>query len=286
MAEALLLNTRLAGEAASRAMREEVCLSPKPGLVDSFDSGAHRDMDLALFLRSAASLEPYFNDIAREGASGETALLLDRLRPLGIRAEETMFAATGGINTHKGQIFSLGVCTAAAVRVSSAGEIPEEAAQICRGLKGELVRSRSAEVDGKRTLSHGERIFRDTGTTGIRGEAEEGFPSVSLHALPAYRKAFGEGADREEAALEALLTLMSVTADSNVLHRRGWEGLALMRSEAGEFLSRGGMRQSDAVDRLLAMNRLFVRENISPGGCADLLALTLFLTDAEAFYGG
>jgi triphosphoribosyl-dephospho-CoA synthase CitG len=281
VAEALLPNTRCVGEAASRAMREEVRLSPKPGLVDSFDSGVHRDMDLALFLKSAASLESYFREVAREGIGGETALLLSRLRPLGIRAEKTMFAATGGINTHKGQIFSLGVCTAAAVRVSSADEILGEAGRICRGLKGELVRSRSRN----RGLSHGERIFRDTGTTGIRGEAEEGFPAVSLHSLPACRKALDEGAGRDEAALEALLALMAVVTDSNVLHRRGWEGLSLMRAEAEEFLSRGGMRQSGAVGKLQVMNRLFIRENISPGGCADLLALTLFLTGAEAFYG-
>ena len=272
-----LPNAGLIGEMASVAMREEVRLSPKPGLVDSLDNGAHLDMDLALFLRSADVLEPCFREMAEAAQCGEAGSVLPRLRPIGIRAEKLMLAATGGVNTHKGQIFSLGVCAAAAVRAGSAGEILAEAGRICRGLKAELIRARSES----RKLTNGEKIFRDTGTTGIRGEAEEGFPSVRMYGLPAYRRVIRAGRGKDEAALEALMTLMSVVVDSNVLHRRGWEGLALMRREAENFLIRGGTGQKGGTERLKDMNELFIRENLSPGGCADLLALTLFVAKME-----
>ncbi len=272
----------LAGAPASDAMREEVRLSPKPGLVDSLDNGAHQDMDLSLFLRSADALESYFREITEAAPCGDVSSVLPRLRPLGIRAEKLMFDATGGVNTHKGQIFSLGVCTAAAVRVDAAGEILSEAGRICRGLKAELIPARTES----RVLTNGEKTFRETGTTGIRGEAEEGFPSVGLFALPAFRKVIREGGSRDEAALEALVTLMSVVTDSNVLHRRGWEGLALMRSEAENFLCSGGMGQKNARGKLKVMNEIFIRENISPGGCADLLALTLFISRMEGAFRG
>jgi triphosphoribosyl-dephospho-CoA synthase CitG len=277
----LRIRCRIA-ELASDAMNDEVRLSPKPGLVDSVDNGAHSDMDLSLFLRSSRVLEPYFREIADAAPLGEARLVLPLLRPIGLRGEELMFAETKGVNTHKGQIFSLGVCTAAAVRVSSAEDILPEAGRICQGLKAELVQSNRPT----HKLTNGEKIFRDTGTTGIRGEAEEGFPSVRLYALPAYRKVRRRGGSREEAALESLLSLMSVVVDSNILNRRGWEGLGIMRSTSQAFLDAGGIGQNKSREKLKLMNEFFIGENLSPGGCADLLALTLFIAKMEEFYNG
>ena len=110
----------------------------------------------------------------------------------------------------------------------------------------------------------------------IRGEAEAAFPSVRLLTLPLMFRLRSEGMTREEAALEALLHLYTHCEDSTVLHRRGEAGLALMRKESKGFLEEGGIRQPEALPRLETMNSLFISHNISPGGCADLLALNLF----------
>ena len=265
---------------AARSMVEEVLLSPKPGLVDALDNGAHPDMDLSLFLASAETVRPYLEEIERVTPSeGDSRSILEVIRPVGILAEQAMFKATGGVNTHKGQIFSLGICTAAAKRTPGGALcVLDEASRICSGISGELHISPGPADE---SVSNGQKAFQKYGSTGIRGEAERGFPSVRCHALPAYRRILACGGNREEAALEALMTLMTVAEDSNVLHRRGMEGLAILRSLAGEFLLSGGMLRKDAFSCLKEMNSLFIRENISPGGCADLLALTLFLSALE-----
>ena len=262
---------------ASQAMRDEVSLSPKPGLVDRIDSGAHSDMDLPLFLKSIDAIAPFLAMMERmTPRDGASEKVLPLIRPVGVRAEAAMFEATGGINTHRGQIFCMGVCTAAAVRKpGSPRDILDEAGRICRGITGELTKTAGC------ARSHGERAFRRYGSTGIRGEAEKGFPSVANCGLPAFSTSLLAGFNREEASLEALLHLMAVVEDSTVLHRRGMQGLSLMRREAETFLYNGGMSQDGAYAKLVEMNRFFIHENISPGGCADLLALTLFTASLE-----
>lgn len=274
------LSPAAAAPLAVHAMRAEVRLSPKPGLVDSLDRGAHGDMDLSLFLESIDVIAPFLALMTEAAPSGgEAPAVLARIRPLGRAAERAMFRKTGGVNTHKGQIFILGVCCSAAKRVilSSGGrdfgaeEVLCEAGAVCRGLTAEL------SPDGRGEGTHGCGVYRRYGAAGIRGEAEGGFPSVRRGSLPALRGALARGLSREQAALEALVHLMVRTEDSNVLHRRGPAGLALMRREAKAFLDAGGMARSGAEEELKRMNRFFIRENLSPGGCADLLALTLFL---------
>ncbi|OQY32975.1 MAG: hypothetical protein B6241_09460 [Spirochaetaceae bacterium 4572_59] len=262
---------------AARAMRDEVELTPKPGLVDRLDNGSHKDMNLSLFLMSAGVIKPFLVEMARAvSPDGGSLSVLPVLRPIGIRAEEAMFKATGGINTHKGQIFSLGVCTAAAMRVgNSAAAVLEEAGRICSGICGEL----------KGAGSNGQKAFLLYGSRGIRGEAEESFPSVRNNSLPRYRHAEKNGLSPEEAALESLIYLMTEVEDSNVLYRRGREGLSLMREKAEGFILSGGMMQEQAYAKLGEMNNFFIQENISPGGCADLLALTLFLAELEDSLG-
>lgn len=273
---------------AVSSMIREVELSPKPGLVDRLDNGAHRDMTLDHFYRSAEALEPWFNEmILNTPIDSSPREVLPEIRPLGVRAEEAMFRATGGINTHKGQIFSLGVCLAAASRVffrphddsdrlyPSGNEILMEAGRICRGISRELNHSRPP-------ASHGERLYQANGCRGIRGEAESGFPSVRLKALPHFKKLLESGCTPDEAALETLILLFSFVEDSNVLHRCGTGGLKILRQLSSSFLKDGGIRQQGAICRLEGMNSIFITMNISPGGCADLLALTLFIFSTES----
>jgi len=281
--------TGVLGELAWRAMISEVDLSPKPGLVDSLDSGAHRDMNRDLFHLSAGAIRPYFDQMVKNTPAACPAVeVLPVLRPIGLEAEQAMFEATGGINTHKGQIFSLGVTLAAAVRLLESGwkgstggsEILLEAGRICQGVTRELENPGS-----RKESSHGEKVFRKLGSTGVRGEAEAGFPGVRLTALPLLQELMKNGIPSDQASLEVLIRLYAVTEDSTVLHRRGIRGLDLMQSAARDYLDTGGSAQPGGIEKLSAMNSLFIRENISPGGCADLLALTLFVNSVEEMTG-
>ena len=199
---------------------------------------------------------------------------------MGLEAEKAMLTATGGINTHKGQIFILGVALAASRRKSlgDGQALLREAGEICRGICDEL-------TDRKEKGTHGEEIFRLYGSKGIRGEAEAGFPSVRFAALPRWKELLDKDCTMEEAALETLMVLMTRVDDSTVLYRRGREGLNTMKTLAHRFLDRGGIRASGSRERLLRINRRFVSLNISPGGCADLLALTRFLILTEESRG-
>ncbi|MBQ4299363.1 MAG: triphosphoribosyl-dephospho-CoA synthase [Bacteroidales bacterium] len=87
---------------AERALTQELELPLKPGLVCPGDSGAHSDMDEAKMLEGIRAIRPYFSPMA----TAEDALVLQRL---GIEAEEAMMSATGGVNTHRGAIYSLGL---------------------------------------------------------------------------------------------------------------------------------------------------------------------------------
>ncbi|MBB6480204.1 triphosphoribosyl-dephospho-CoA synthase CitG [Spirochaeta isovalerica] len=269
---------------AVEAMLHEAAAGPKPGLVDRYNNGAHKDMDLFTFCSSAAVLHPYFSSMTETGfhfTGSDLLNLLRQIRPIGIEAEKAMFEATSGINTHKGLIFSLGILCASAGYLLK-NETPGKnitgddlcgiASQMCRG----IVERELAVSNRKQT--HGEKLFQDSGTTGIRGEAEAGFPSVTGSALPALRRSAGEWNNR---LVDILLLLMTEVEDSNVLHRGGTESLKRVKEQAGEALEAGGSGNLKGREILHRMDRDFAERNISPGGCADLLAVTIFLYKLE-----
>jgi len=268
------------GRLALTATLYEAAAAPKPGLVDPLSRGAHEDMDYLTFLASASALGPWFSEFARLGAfhGGELPALLPVLREAGKSAERDMFAATGGVNTHKGLIFSMGLLCAAAGRLQAAGRSPDpascvsEAAAIVSGIS-----ERDFAATSARAPTVGERLYLALGVRGIRGEAEDGFPSVIDHALPRLKAGLAAGLSWNDAMIDALFVLFTIVDDTNVLGRAGREGLDFLRSGAGSALRLGGMTTPDGRGAIRAMNSLLVERNISPGGCADLLALTVFL---------
>ena len=246
---------------AQRALLHEALCAPKPGLVDRENRGAHLDMDIFSFAASAAALRDYFEACARSGMNGAT---LENLRFIGRAAEEDMLRATGGVNTHKGAIFSLGIlCCAAAMD----GDIWENAARIAAPALAEL---EALKTEAAKT--GGERQYKLYGLTGVRGEVASGFPSVKNIALPALKQALLDGKSLNDAGLEALLHLMAHVQDSNILRRRGVEAQQWVHACAKKALADGWTQ-----DDLRRMNDDFVRKNISPGGCADLLAAACFI---------
>jgi triphosphoribosyl-dephospho-CoA synthase len=179
---------------AIEAMLHEVAATPKPGLVDRLNSGAHSDMNIFTFFSSTAVIQPYFVKMATKGSnfSGEDFTdLLKELRPIGTEAERAMFKATNGVNTHKGLIFSLGILVCASAYLiknklsSKAENICHSASLMCSGIVNNELENLSS------CSTTGERLFKSEGIKGIRGEAESGFASVLNISLPYLRKSVG-----------------------------------------------------------------------------------------------
>lgn len=264
---------------ACKALLYEVAISPKPGLVDRFNNGAHTDMDMFTFIGSAAALTPYFRDMAREGLEfpGPIGTILPRLRPRGVRAEKEMFRETGGVNTHKGLVFSMGVfCVAAGHLRGRALPFTEEnflgvCAAVTAETPGEL-----AGPPQTYAATHGQRVHARFGMTGIRGEAAAGYPNIRRHGLPVLRRALAEGNSFNDAGVATLLHLVAHVEDTNIVSRSDAETLKRVQAETRAFLESGpGMT---AMLRFAArLDERFIQEHISPGGSADLLALTCFL---------
>ncbi len=271
--------------AVRAALTAEVETTPKPGLVDLHDNGSHRDMDCGTFRKSAAAISPFLGEMGEIGREwgGSLPELFGRIRPVGVRAEDAMFAATGGVNTHKGAIFSLGILSAAAgYCFQKRGRfLPEEILSAAGKMVREAMERDFSAMDLSAPSTHGERLYARYGCRGIRGEAADGFPSIRDVALPVMRDGLQNHREINRVRLQVLLSLMAAVEDTNILIRSDMETLEWARRQAADFLREGGAYRADGPDRLAAMNRAFVEKNISPGGCADLLAGTIFLTLLE-----
>ena len=265
---------------AVRSLYQELALYPKPGLVSFRDSGAHRDMNAATFMCSLFSLRAYFVAIT---AAGMREAKFDELQRLGLAAESRMLRATRGINTHRGAIFTHGLLAAAAGSVAARNISPSDenlreiaTANWSRDL-------RAIAIAGTASASHGQLMAAQHGVTGARGEALLGFPSVFGIALPGLRSALARGADTSEALLHAFFVLLAETADTNVLFRGGAEGLRFIQTQAGEFLDRGSVFAAGWQQRAEALHRQCSAKNLSPGGCADLLAAAWFVHQLQIY---
>ena len=245
------------GEMAENALLAEVHFTPKPGLVDEANNGAHRDMDVPLFERSAHALRPCFEEFVRLGIQGASPAALQQA---GVRAEQAMFAATGGVNTHKGAIYSGALLLHAAGRLLSG----EEEGDLC-----ELAAQTAASIPAP-TGTHGAAVRAQCG--GIRTEAVSGYPTAQavLRQL------------RQSGPLDALLLSMSRLDDSTLWHRGGAEGAQLVRSRAADILAAPASEREARTRRLDAE---LIERNLSPGGSADLLAMAFFLEKALPLLG-
>lgn len=255
---------------ATQSLLQEVYTTPKPGLVDRRNNGSHKDMNLALFEASAKALQPYFQrcvEIGQETAALSPEETFSHLREAGIQAEKTMLRATGGVNTHKGAIYAMGLLCGSIGRldpVFDVDSILEESKKMVRN----AVQRDFASATGK---TAGERLYLRYGIRGIRGEAADGFPTVRNIALPCYRQALKSGISRGHAGAITLLHLIAATEDTNLYHRGGPAGAKWAAAAAEALLPNPGMEQ------IIQLDEAFVERNLSPGGCADLLAATYFL---------
>ncbi len=264
------------GGLAVACLHGELALAPKPGLVTPFDSGSHDDMDAGTFLRSLFALRHYFRAVAQAGAEAAPFAVL---RAHGVAAETAMRAATGGINTHRGAIFSLGLLVAAAAARQRELGRPAPAEAVCLAVQRWAADLTFGPLDPE---SPGQRACREHGVSGVRELAAAGYPVLRTHALPAMRAALAAGLSRDAARCHTLMVLVAELDDLNLLHRGGAEGLHWARAQAATFIADGGAHGPGWQIRLQAVADAFVARRLSPGGSADLLACCDFLLRQEA----
>ena len=264
------------GRAAIVSLYDELALEPKPGLVSFADAGSHDDMDAGTFLRSLFALRHFFVRVAAQGARDADFAPLE---VLGIEAEARMLRATGGVNTHRGAIFTLGLLCAAAGAVGR----PCDAQALRRTLLDRWGDALAARTRHARD-THGARAARAHGLRSASEEAALGLPTLFEHVLPALREARRAGVADRGAKLHALFTAMAHVADTNLVHRGGLQGLRDAQALAHDFLAAGGGLVADAPRRAARVHALFVARRLSPGGAADLLAAACWVERIERLH--
>ena len=312
------------------ALLGEVYATPKPGLVDRRDTGAHRDMNYETFLASTEAITPFMVRMFAEGMDATVAghtpeEVFQEIRGIGLEAERAMYAATAGVNTHKGMIFTMGIVLAAvgilyAREDKTSGQITVDAILD----RARQMTARSMAEDFRKMLehppkTHGERLFQTYGERGIRGQAMEGFPILRDTAVPWLRRFQNIGTDAElQRAIAAqatlrrgllqdtgsmhaehfenavhvstLIAIMSVLNDTNVFIRSSYEDMCWLQAESSTILGMGAMFTEEGVRAIEALNMACIEKNISPGGAADILAVAILLLklteDADADRAG
>lgn len=260
------------GQQAVLALYDELALAPKPGLVSFIDSGSHDDMDARTFMRSLFALRRAFPALSRLGAKDAS---FSALQGEGIAAEARMLQATGGVNTHRGAIFTLGLLCAAAGRCSASGSTVT-----AESIRHQLMHRWGADLDRRVAsggASNGARAARTYGLRSVAVEAAEGFPVLFGIVWPSLRNAQGRGLSPTRAKLQALFAAMAVLDDTNLAHRGGLAGLRSVQAAARAFLLRGGAARESAEADAMQLHRELVARRLSPGGSADLLAAACWL---------
>ena len=249
----------LVADLAERALRMELDTTPKPGLVDKLDNGAHKDMDYALMSKSISALRPYLTRLAVESAKDMDPA---KIKGIGIEAEKAMLKATGGVNTHKGALFCIGLSVAVASNLASrTGSVQAYSFK-------ELVSRIASEIPLAQG-THGAEAKRSFKVGGALENARRAYQDLFVDWLPYYRSLECD----PYRCHKTLLHIMTTLDDTNILHRRGAEGLARAKSEAAMLL------QDFSETKMSSLNKDFIRENISPGGSADMLSLTIFINN-------
>lgn len=247
---------------AINALKQELDLTPKPGLVDTHDNGAHQDMDYGIMVRSINALRPYFTNLATMSYSNALPHA-SIFQQMGIDAEKEMLQATGGVNTHRGALFSMGLAVVAACHVMATDcnscNFIDKWTQTVAGIASELPGSDN---------SHGNNVKLQHNVTGALDLARTGYSDQTNKWLSYYR----DNCNDENVKYKTLLLIMSELDDTNVIHRVGYEKAQEVKREAFHLL------ENFSIEGLEQMNVRFIESNVSPGGAADMLSLTLFLS--------
>ncbi|CAJ2233376.1 triphosphoribosyl-dephospho-CoA synthase CitG [Fructilactobacillus sanfranciscensis] len=274
----LATNAETATNLAVEAMLDEVVTWPKPGLVDPISNAGHTDMNVYTFINSSVTMMPYFKacwNLGNQFQESDLTELFRQLRPIGVTAEKTMFAATNGVNTHKGIVFILGIMVTALgyanqKKLNTVSDLINIEKQMTTGLvKNDLEKASTG------LLTAGQKQFQQLGLTGIRGETEAGFPLVIEYGLPIYESA---QLPQNERNLIALLAIIAHNSDSNLIKRAHNSDLVTqVQTDAQQIVTNYQETGRLDKDRLEKLCDKCATHNLSLGGSADLLILTIFL---------
>lgn len=279
------------GTAFLKGILFEVSTAPKPGLVSPCSRGAHQDMNLLTFMASSGTIAPAFYLCAQAGLEhqGPITSLLPQLRKIGIVYERNLLKATNGVNTQRGILFAAGLtCGAAGYLAQSTSHLTAEnvclaLAELTQGLVARELKS-IKKTAGKK-LTAGEQLYLTYQVTGIRGEVEAGFPCIREKGLPALQTALQTGFCLNDCLVHVLLALMTCVEDTTILWRKNSTVLQKVKSWSAEILEKGSFFTEKGRKEIAQMEQYFLQENISPGGSADLLAMTigLYLLENKEF---
>lgn len=264
------LSAERIADAAVDALLAEALLTPKPGLVDASGRHSHPDMSLALLAASAEALREPLRECADAARAMPLGLdLRAHIGAIGRAGEHRMLTASGGVNTHRGALWALGLLSAGVAVTETTSDAAGFAAQLAR------LPDPARIVGG--SPSHGERARLRYGAGGAVVEAQAGFPHVVHHGVPMLRACPRHGESADAAALNALMAIMARLDDTCVLHRGGRRGLQFVHQSAADVLLNGGCATPAGHRRLDRFCRQAHRRGLSMGGSADLLAATIFL---------
>lgn len=274
------------GQYLTQAILLEVSTHPKPGLVTRLSNGAHKDMSIFTFMMSSAVLSKAFNDLQDIGQAhrGTLAELFCKLRSYGVGAEAELLRVTKGVNTQRGILFAGGIVSAVSGYAMNMGLSRDALLPMIKEMAAGLVARELKNLDHA-AMTAGEKLYYKYGITGIRGEVENGFPSVVNYGLPALEDAFNKGATINDALVHALISLMTVVEDSNVIWRTDYDTLLEVQRIAKNILSLGSVFTEKGRMAIAETERYFLQRRISPGGSADLLSvtITLYLLEHKEF---
>ena len=262
---------------ALKGLLYEVSLNPKPGLVDPVSMGSHTDMNMFTFIDSSLSLKSYLDKafkLGRNFEGSDLTLLFNALRAEGVLAEQTMFNATNNVNTHKGAIFSLGIwVTAIAYSTKDGSATMTEVRRVIQRMVEGLIEKDLAS--NRVAMTAGEQQFQTYQLTGIRGEAVNGFPGVAEIAVPFLQATFGTMTQR---LLDTLMKIAATLEDSTLIKRaKTPDVLAEIKEWTSIYFKLGGSHTEEGMKYLYDLDRVFIERNLSIGGSADTLILTIFI---------
>ncbi|MFP4286372.1 MAG: triphosphoribosyl-dephospho-CoA synthase [Candidatus Izemoplasmataceae bacterium] len=246
---------------ATNALRKEVYLTPKFGLVSAKDSGAHLDMDLNLFLTSINAITPFFKMFTKT-AFEKT---FEMLRIIGIQAEEAMFQATNQVNTHKGAIFIFGSILPALAHAIYYQKPLDNMLEFMHDYLHPLIKDDFKALNYKEGLTAGEIMYERYGTKGIRGEVLNKFPSI-----------FSWYHNHYDSHYEKLCAIMAHLEDTTIIKRFNFQTLKTVQNDMRDLLKEKPFNLS----YYHSLSSKYKALGISPGGSADLLGLT-FLFEAS-----
>ncbi|WP_459477493.1 triphosphoribosyl-dephospho-CoA synthase CitG [Clostridium saccharoperbutylacetonicum] len=267
---------------AIQAMIYEVSCYPSPGLVSPVSCGAHKDMNFFTFIDSASALNQYFTLFVQEGFSEKSCKeIFNSIRKIGIKAEKDMFLKTKGINTHKGMLFQMGITCAAIGKAIYEKKSFEQIQGIIKEMTAGIVKEELETLKKSDANSHGEKLFLKYKTDGVRGEVERGIPTVFEFSLNFYKENFGLSIN--DRLVHTLIGIMQICNDSTIIYRHSVEVLEEVKESAREIIAMGGMKTAEGREKINNLCTEFIKRNISPGGSADLLGITVFLSLVEEY---